>query len=123
MDQSLTLLPSDAATILFVLSWLALTTFALSAILSTVSCMWGLVHIKCQPVESFILQIGENTISKSLYEDIFIYMYIVIPYIRNFLVGFIFAEFMPSLKSPKIDTANDKPYCTSSLRVVEIVKI
>ena len=35
----------------------------------------------------------------------------------------IFAEFATSLKSPKIDTAKNKPYNMSSLRVVEIAKI
>ena len=40
-----------------------------------------------------------------------------------FHVGLIFAEFATSLKSPKIDTAKDKPYYTSSLRVLEIAKI
>ena len=40
-----------------------------------------------------------------------------------FLVGLIFAEFATSLKSPKIDTAKNKPYYTSSLRVLEITKI
>ena len=41
----------------------------------------------------------------------------------NFRVGLIFAEFATSLKSPKIDTAKNKPYYTSSLRVIEIAKI
>ena len=45
------------------------------------------------------------------------------PYIGNFRVGLIFAQFATSLKSPKIDTAKNKPYCTSALRVLEIVKI
>ena len=40
-----------------------------------------------------------------------------------FRVGLIFAEFADSVKSPKIDTAKNKPYYTSSLRVLEIVKI
>ena len=40
-----------------------------------------------------------------------------------FRVGLIFAEFATSLKSPKIDTAKNKPYYTSSLRVLEIAKI
>ena len=35
----------------------------------------------------------------------------------------IFAEFATSLKSPKVDTAKNKPYYASSLRVIEIVKI
>ena len=45
-------------------------------------------------------------------------------------MGLIFAEFVTSLKSPKIDTAKNKPYYTaykpfytSSLRVLEIAKI
>ena len=38
-------------------------------------------------------------------------------------MGLIFAEFATSLKSPKIDTAKNKPYYTSSLRVIEIAKI
>ena len=41
----------------------------------------------------------------------------------TFRVVLIFAEFATSLKSPKIDTAKNKPYYTSSLRVLEIVKI
>ena len=41
----------------------------------------------------------------------------------NFRVGLIFAEFATSLKSPKIDTAKNKPYNTASLRVLEIAKI
>ena len=40
-----------------------------------------------------------------------------------FRLGLIFAEFATSLKSPKIDTAKNKPYYTSSLRVLEIAKI
>ena len=40
-----------------------------------------------------------------------------------FRVGLIFAEFATSLKSPKIDTAKNKPYYVSSLRVLEIAKI
>ena len=40
-----------------------------------------------------------------------------------FRVGLIFAEFATSLKSPKIDTAKNKPYYKSSLRVLEIAKI
>ena len=46
-----------------------------------------------------------------------------LPYIGNFCVGLIFAEFATFLKSPKIDTGKNKPYYTSSLRVLEIVKI
>ena len=38
-------------------------------------------------------------------------------------MGLIFAEFVISLKSPKIDTAKNKPYYTSSLSVFEIAKI
>ena len=38
-------------------------------------------------------------------------------------MGLIFAEFATSLKSPKIDTAKNKPYFTSLLRLVEIAKI
>ena len=38
-------------------------------------------------------------------------------------MGLIFAEFATSMKSPKIDTAKNKPYYTSSLRVLEIAKI
>ena len=38
-------------------------------------------------------------------------------------MGLIFAEFATSLKSPKIDTAKNKPYYTSSLRALEIAKI
>ena len=38
-------------------------------------------------------------------------------------MGLIFAELATSLKSPKIDTAKNKPYYTSSLRVLEIAKI
>ena len=40
-----------------------------------------------------------------------------------FRVGLIFAEFATFLKSPKIDTAKNKPNYTSSLRVFEIAKI
>ena len=40
-----------------------------------------------------------------------------------FRVGLLFAEFVTSLKSPKIDTAKNKLYYTSSLRVLEIAKI
>ena len=40
-----------------------------------------------------------------------------------FREGFIFAEFAISLKLPKIDTAKNKPYYTSSLRFLEIAKI
>ena len=40
-----------------------------------------------------------------------------------FRVGLIFSEFATSLKSPKIDKAENKPYYTSSLRVLEIGKI
>ena len=40
-----------------------------------------------------------------------------------FRAGLIFAEFATSLKSPKIDTAKNKPSYTSSLRVLEIAKI
>ena len=35
----------------------------------------------------------------------------------------IFAEFATSLKLPKIDTANNKPYYTSSLIILEMAKI
>ena len=35
-------------------------------------------------------------------------------------MGLIFAEFAAFLKSPKIDTVKNKPYNTSSLRVLEI---
>ena len=38
-------------------------------------------------------------------------------------MGFIFAEFATFPKSPKIDIAKNKPYFTSSLRVLEIAKI
>ena len=38
-------------------------------------------------------------------------------------VGLIFAEFATSLKSPKRDTAKNKPYYMSSLGVLEIAKI
>ena len=41
----------------------------------------------------------------------------------NFCVGLIFAEFATSLKSPNIDTAKNTPFFTSSLSVLEIVKI
>ena len=40
-----------------------------------------------------------------------------------FCVGLIFVEFQTFLKLPKIDTAKNKPYYTSSLRVLEVVKI
>ena len=40
-----------------------------------------------------------------------------------FRVGLFFAEFATSLKSPKMDTAKNKPYYASSLRVLEIAKI
>ena len=40
-----------------------------------------------------------------------------------FCVGLIFAEFATSLKSQKIDTVKNKPYYTSSLRILEIAKI
>ena len=40
-----------------------------------------------------------------------------------FRVGLIFAEFATSLKSPNIDTAKNKPFYASSLRVIEIAKI
>ena len=40
-----------------------------------------------------------------------------------FRMGLIFAEFVTSLKSPKIDTAKNKPYYMSSLRVFDIAKI
>ena len=46
-----------------------------------------------------------------------------LPYIGNFFVGLIFAEFASFLKSPNIDTGKNKPYYTSSLRVLEIAKI
>ena len=39
-----------------------------------------------------------------------------------FRVGLIFAEFATSLKSPKIETAKNKPYYTPSFRVLEIAK-
>ena len=45
-----------------------------------------------------------------------------IPYIGIFRASLIFAEFATSLKSSKIDTAKNKPYYTSSLRVLEIAK-
>ena len=38
-------------------------------------------------------------------------------------MGLIFAEFATSLKSPKIDSAKNKLYNTSSIRVLEIAKI
>ena len=38
-------------------------------------------------------------------------------------MGLIFAEFATSLKSPKIDTAKNRPYYKTSLRVLEIAKI
>ena len=47
----------------------------------------------------------------------------LIPGSGIFRMGLIFAEFATSQKSPKIDTAKNKPYYTSSLRVVEIAKI
>ena len=40
-----------------------------------------------------------------------------------FRMGVIFAEFATSLKSPKIDTAKNNPYYTSTLKILEIVKI
>ena len=42
-----------------------------------------------------------------------------------FCVGLIFAKFATFLKSPKLDTAKNKPYryYTSTLRVLEIAKI
>ena len=40
-----------------------------------------------------------------------------------FHVGLIFAEFATSLNSPKIDTAKNKPYYTSSLTDLDIAKI
>ena len=40
-----------------------------------------------------------------------------------FCVSLIFAEFATFLKSPKINTGKNKPYYTSSLRVLEIAKI
>ena len=46
-----------------------------------------------------------------------------IPYIGNFRVGLIFAKFATFLKSPKIDSAKNKTYLTSTLRVLEIAKI
>ena len=42
---------------------------------------------------------------------------------REFFASLIFAEFATSLKSPKIDTAKNKPYYTSALRVLEKAKI
>ena len=48
---------------------------------------------------------------------------VLLLYIGNFLLGLIFAEFVTSLKSPKIDTAKNNPYYTSSFRVLEIVKM
>ena len=47
----------------------------------------------------------------------------IYPISGSFRVGLIFAEFATSLKSPKIDTAKNKPYYTSSLRNLEIAKI
>ena len=38
-------------------------------------------------------------------------------------MGLIFAKFATSLKSPKTDTAKNKPFYTSSLRFLEIAKI
>ena len=38
-------------------------------------------------------------------------------------MGLIFAEFVTSLKSPKTDTAKNKPYYTSLLKAHEIAKI
>ena len=38
-------------------------------------------------------------------------------------MGLIFAEFATSLKLPKIQTAINKPYYASSLRVIDIAKI
>ena len=38
-------------------------------------------------------------------------------------MGLLFAEFGTSLKSPKIDTAKNRLYYMSSLRVLEIAKI
>ena len=40
-----------------------------------------------------------------------------------FRVGLIFAKFATFLKSPKMDTAKNKPYYTSTLRVIEIAKM
>ena len=40
-----------------------------------------------------------------------------------FHVGLIFADFATSLISPKVDTAKNKPYDTSLLRILEIAKI
>ena len=40
-----------------------------------------------------------------------------------FRVGLIFAKFVTSLKSLKLNTVKNKPYYTSSLRVLEIAKI
>ena len=40
-----------------------------------------------------------------------------------FRMGLIFTEFATSLKSPKIDTAKNKPYDKSQLRTPEIAKI
>ena len=37
--------------------------------------------------------------------------------------GLIFVRFATFLKSPKIDTAKNEPYYTSTLRVLEIAKI
>ena len=47
---------------------------------------------------------------------------IFLPYIGNFRVGLIFAEFATSLKSPKIDTAKNKLYNKSPLRTLQIAK-
>ena len=38
-------------------------------------------------------------------------------------MGLIFADFATFLKLPEIDTAKNKPYYTSSWRVLEIAKI
>ena len=46
-----------------------------------------------------------------------------IPYMGKFSRGFNFVDFATFLKSPKIDTAKNKPHITSSLRVLEIAKI
>ena len=40
-----------------------------------------------------------------------------------FRVGLINAKFATFLKSPKIDTAKNKPYCTPLLIVLQIAKI
>ena len=47
----------------------------------------------------------------------------VILYIGNFSLGFNFAEYATSIKSPKKYTVKNKPCYTSSLRVLDIVKI